>query len=186
MWWLMSIVAGCVSVDDVLAHQGDPEQGYRVFNQSCNTCHRAVWMDERLTERKIVRRMIEGVGPDGVYQVHGVIPPEGEKGRTMPAFSDYLTDVQMASVAAYLVDGIAEVHDSVAMVPDRNEGEVLFDQLCAECHAVEDLPNDLYVEEVVEAALFGTYWLGQQRSPAFDDVLTPQDARDVAAAVLLR
>ena len=90
-------------VEQILALEGDPEQGQEVYATSCVECHRESGLGEADPDDPGIGESLQEALGEGDEELVEVVLHGKEE---MPAFEDVLTDQQIADVLAYVHEGL--------------------------------------------------------------------------------
>jgi ubiquinol-cytochrome c reductase cytochrome c subunit len=188
------------AIADDSAQSAEIEEGKKLFAVGCTSCHGLNAEGGRDDECRVVGPSLIGVGAAAVdFQVGTGRMPAQQPNAQVPRKSIVYTEAEIEALAAYVASlgpGPAvpaeEAYDvSKATDEQVTRGGELFRTNCTACHNFAGkggaLPRGRYAPTLMgvdEKHIYEAMLTGPQQMPVFSEqVLTPEDKRDVIAYV---
>jgi len=177
------------------------EEGRKLFSVGCASCHGLNAEGSGDGEGRMAGPPLIGVGAAAVdFQVGTGRMPAAQTGAQVPEKAPVYTDEEIAALAAFVASlgpGPAipapEAYDVSNVTDDQvARGGELFRTNCTACHNFAGrggaLPNGRYAPSLMGTSprhIYEAMLTGPQQMPVFSDqVLQPQDKRDIIAYVM--
>jgi ubiquinol-cytochrome c reductase cytochrome c subunit len=177
------------------------EEGRKLFAVGCASCHGLNAEGSSDGEGRQAGPPLIGVGAAAVdFQVGTGRMPATQTGAQVPEKTPVYTDEEIAALAAYVASlgpgpaiPATEAYDvSKATDDEIARGGELFRTNCTACHNFAGrggaLPNGRYAPSLMDSSprhIYEAMLTGPQQMPVFSDqVLLPQDKRDIIAYVV--